>query len=158
MTNLATILDPHPADARALVSRGNATTYGDLRAQVSAAMGKMDETTQLNTVFQGVKANMQPLIHEWVRPLQKKDRTYIDNEIIRYFKDFEQLNQIQKQYVLETMRLWAASGLLQIVRKSEGDCAMGNVKHGAATSHESGPLGMACFVLPCRPPARRTTP
>lgn len=93
---------------------------------------QLDEYTQLNTAFQGVRANGQPFMHEFVRPLHRKDRSYIDNEIIRYFKDYEQLNQIQKAYVLETMRLWAASGLLQIVRKSEGDCAMGNVKHGAS--------------------------
>jgi hypothetical protein len=92
----------------------------------------MDDNSQLNTAFQGVKANGQPMNHEWIRPLHKKDRNYIDNEIIRYFKDYEQCNQVQKAYVLETMRLWAASGLLQIVRKSEGDCAMGNVKHGAS--------------------------
>ena len=93
---------------------------------------ELDEYTQLNTAFQGVRANGQPMMHEFVRPLHKKDRSYIDNEIIRYFKDFEQLTQIQKAYVLESMRLWAASGLLQVVRKSEGDCAMGNVKHGAS--------------------------
>ena len=39
MPNLATILDPHPDDARALVSRGSATTYGELKSQVSAYAG-----------------------------------------------------------------------------------------------------------------------
>lgn len=34
--NLATVIDPHPADAPALVSRGRTTTYGELRAQVAA--------------------------------------------------------------------------------------------------------------------------
>jgi len=37
--NLATIIDPHPADAVALVSRGRATTYGDLRDQVAHLRG-----------------------------------------------------------------------------------------------------------------------
>ena len=30
--NLATIIDPHPDDAVALISRGRTTTYGELRA------------------------------------------------------------------------------------------------------------------------------
>ena len=34
--NLATVIDPHPDDAVALVSRGRTTTYGALRAQVSS--------------------------------------------------------------------------------------------------------------------------
>ena len=33
---------------------------------------------------------------------------------------------------LDSLGIWAKSGLLQVVRKSEGNCAMGNVKHGAA--------------------------
>jgi long-chain acyl-CoA synthetase len=37
--NLASILDPHPDDAVALVSRGKATTYGELRSQVAALRG-----------------------------------------------------------------------------------------------------------------------
>lgn len=37
--NLATIIDPHPADAVALVSRGRTTTYGDLRDQVAHLRG-----------------------------------------------------------------------------------------------------------------------
>jgi long-chain acyl-CoA synthetase len=32
--NLASIIDPHPDDATALISRGRATTYGELREQV----------------------------------------------------------------------------------------------------------------------------
>ena len=35
--NLATIIDPHPDDAVALISRGETTTYGELREQVAAA-------------------------------------------------------------------------------------------------------------------------
>lgn len=93
---------------------------------------ELDENSQLNTVFQGIKSDGKPFMHEWIRPLHRKERSYVDNEIIRYFRDFEGLNQTEKQYVLETMRIWAASGLLQVVRKSEGDCAMGNVKHGAS--------------------------
>lgn len=92
----------------------------------------LDENSQLNTIFQGIKSNNQPLIHEFVRPLHRKDRNYIDNEIIRYFEQFDKLNTVQKQYVLETMQIWAASGLLQVVRKSEGTAALGNVKHGAS--------------------------
>ena len=34
--NLASIIDPHPDDATALISRGRATTYGELRAQVGS--------------------------------------------------------------------------------------------------------------------------
>ncbi len=34
--NLASIIDPHPDSARALVSRGEPTTYGELRQQVAA--------------------------------------------------------------------------------------------------------------------------
>jgi long-chain acyl-CoA synthetase len=34
--NLASILDGHPDDAVALVSRGRTTSYGELRAQVAA--------------------------------------------------------------------------------------------------------------------------
>lgn len=37
--NLATILDPHPADAVALVSRGKPTSYGTLREQVAGLRG-----------------------------------------------------------------------------------------------------------------------
>jgi len=37
--NLATIADAHPADAVALVSRGQPTTFGELRRQVAAVRG-----------------------------------------------------------------------------------------------------------------------
>jgi long-chain acyl-CoA synthetase len=37
--NLATIIDGHPDDACALVSRGHTTTYGELRDQVAAVRG-----------------------------------------------------------------------------------------------------------------------
>jgi long-chain acyl-CoA synthetase len=37
--NLATVIDAHPDDRAALVSRGRTTTYGDLRAQVGALRG-----------------------------------------------------------------------------------------------------------------------
>jgi long-chain acyl-CoA synthetase len=37
--NLASIIDPHPADDVALISRGQTTTYGTLREQVSALRG-----------------------------------------------------------------------------------------------------------------------
>jgi len=37
--NLASIIDPHDADAVALISRGRTTTYGQLRAQVAGLRG-----------------------------------------------------------------------------------------------------------------------
>ncbi len=37
--NLATIVDPHPADRVVLISRGETTTYGTLREQVAALRG-----------------------------------------------------------------------------------------------------------------------
>ena len=37
--NLATIIDPHPDDAVALLSRGKPTTYGELRGQVAGLRG-----------------------------------------------------------------------------------------------------------------------
>src|SRR3989337_1728062 len=37
--NLATIVDPHPADAIALISRGKSTSYGVLREQAAALRG-----------------------------------------------------------------------------------------------------------------------
>jgi long-chain acyl-CoA synthetase len=37
--NLATIIDPHPDEAVALISRGRSTTYGDLREQTAALRG-----------------------------------------------------------------------------------------------------------------------
>lgn len=93
---------------------------------------KMDENTQLTTVFQGHKSTGEPFNHEFVRPLYRKDKTYSDNEIIRYFGDFDKLKTAQKKYVVESMNLWSSSGILQVVRKSEGNCMLGNVKHGAA--------------------------
>lgn len=37
--NIASIIEPHPGDAVALVSRGRSTTYGELRSQVAALRG-----------------------------------------------------------------------------------------------------------------------
>ncbi|MGB6059885.1 MAG: hypothetical protein WBF71_16635, partial [Microthrixaceae bacterium] len=34
--NLASIIQPHPAESRALISRGKPTTYGALRDQVDS--------------------------------------------------------------------------------------------------------------------------
>ena len=39
--NLATIIEPHPADAVALVNRGRTTTYGELRDRVGALRGTL---------------------------------------------------------------------------------------------------------------------
>ena len=55
-----------------------------------------------------------------------------DFKMIRYFRDYDKLQIQQKKYVLDSLNIWASSGLLQIVRKSEGDCMLGNIKHGAA--------------------------
>ncbi|HEY9678564.1 MAG TPA: hypothetical protein V6C76_11175 [Drouetiella sp.] len=93
---------------------------------------KLDENSQLTTVFEGTKSNDEPFKHEFLRPLYRKDKSYSDNEIIRYFAEFDKLKTAQKKYVCESMNLWAASGILQVVRKSEGNCMLGNVKHGAA--------------------------
>lgn len=41
--NLASIIDPHEATATALISRGRATTYGQLRQQVEAFRGSLVE-------------------------------------------------------------------------------------------------------------------
>ncbi|HEY9775155.1 MAG TPA: hypothetical protein V6C81_15425 [Planktothrix sp.] len=95
---------------------------------------KLDEATQLTTSFSGYRAAGDKLSFEFIRkvPGYRRDKSYADNEIIRYFKDFDAVNAQQKKYVLESLNLWSASGLLQIVRRSEGDAALGNVKHGAA--------------------------
>ena len=39
MTNLASIVEPHPDDAVAVISRGRSTTYGELRTQVAGLRG-----------------------------------------------------------------------------------------------------------------------
>ncbi len=93
---------------------------------------KLDENSQLTTIFEGKKSDGEPWKHEFVRPLYRKDKSYSDNEIIRYFAEFDKLKTAQKKYVCESMNVWAASGVLQVVRKSEGNCMLGNVKHGAA--------------------------
>ena len=114
---------------------GELTDEGELYirdALRKAARRKMDENTQLTTVFKGKKSNGQPWEHEFVRPLYKKDRKYSDNEILRYFENFDGLTAAQKRFVQESLRVWSSCGLLQVVRKSEGTAALGNVKHGAS--------------------------
>jgi hypothetical protein len=93
---------------------------------------KLDESTQLSTFFQGRNSKGQNWDSEFQRPMHKKDKTYSENEIFRYFENFDALNAPQKKYVIDSLKMWAACGLLQIVRKSEGNAALGNVKHGAA--------------------------
>lgn len=93
---------------------------------------KMDETCQLATVFQGTKSNGQAWKQEFQRSLHLPDKSYWENEVMRYFVDYDRINQAQRKYVLDTMKLFALSGLLQLVRKSEGTAGLGNVKHGAA--------------------------
>ncbi len=39
--NLATVIDPHPAERPALISRGKVTTYGELRDQVARVRGSL---------------------------------------------------------------------------------------------------------------------
>jgi hypothetical protein len=95
-------------------------------------MRQMDENSQLATFFQGTKSNGQAWKYEFQRQLHKPDKTYWENEIMRYFVDFDRINGPQKKYVFETMRIFAMCGLLQIVRKSEGTAGLGNVKHGAS--------------------------
>lgn len=93
---------------------------------------EMDENCQLSTMFQGTKSNGQAWRHEYQRSLHLGDKTYWENEVIRYFQDFDRINGVQKKYVLDTMKLFAVTGLLQTVRKSEGHAGLGNVKHGAS--------------------------
>ncbi len=91
---------------------------------------KLDSTSLLNFVFDGITHRGENCRHQFNRPLHRGDRSYTDNEIIRYFDGFDALASIQKKYVLETMALWSSCGVLQVVRKSEGDASLGNVKHG----------------------------
>ncbi|MBZ0189408.1 MAG: hypothetical protein K8F91_24395, partial [Candidatus Obscuribacterales bacterium] len=93
---------------------------------------ELDETSQLNTVFDGKNTNGDPWHYEWTRPLVRADKSYSDGEIIRYFMDYDKLKAPQKKYLFENLKPWSRAGILQVVRKQEGDCALGNVKHGAA--------------------------
>lgn len=91
---------------------------------------KLNENTLLNLAFAGQNSRGENWQHQFNRPLYRPDRSYTDNEIIRYFDGFDALNALQKKYILETMALWSQCGILQVVRKSEGDASLGNVKHG----------------------------
>lgn len=93
---------------------------------------KLEENTQLNTSFLGINGLGQKFEHTFNRPLSRPNKNYTENEILRYFESFDTLTSIQKKYVVENLNLWAASGILQIVRKSEGTCAFGDIKHGAS--------------------------
>ncbi|MBX9688416.1 MAG: hypothetical protein K2X27_17030 [Candidatus Obscuribacterales bacterium] len=95
-------------------------------------MRKMDEHSQLSTFFQGTKSNGQVFKHEFARSLHRLEKSYWENEVIRYFEDIDRVNGPQKKYVFDTMWLFAVSGLLQMVRRSEGTAGLGNVKHGAS--------------------------
>jgi hypothetical protein len=96
------------------------------------ARRELDESAVLNLYFEGVRSDGSEWKYEYVRPLSRKDKSYAENEIIRYFQDFDRLSMLQKKYVVDSMQIWASSGILQVVRKSEGNAALGNVKHGAA--------------------------
>jgi hypothetical protein len=114
---------------------GTFDDLGNLSARDPSApegLRQFDDHTQLMTTFQGAKSNGSPWQFEFNRPLFRKDRSYSENEIIRYFQGFDNLSALQKKYVVETMLLWAHTGILQVVRRSEGDASLGNVRHGAA--------------------------
>jgi hypothetical protein len=95
-------------------------------------MRRMDEHSQLATFFQGTKSNNQAWRFEFQRQLHKPDKSYWENETVRYFEDIDRINSAQKKYVFDTMKLYSVSGLMHVVRKSEGTAALGNVKHGAS--------------------------
>lgn len=105
---------------------------------------KMDESSQLNCTFQGIKSTSQPWQFEYYRPLHRPDKTYWENEIVRYFEDIDRVTGPQKKYVFETMKLFSQTGLLQVVRKKEGSAGLGNVKHGASatTGKRSGKVNL----------------
>lgn len=92
----------------------------------------MDEHSQLDTVFSGVKSTGENFKMDFVRPFYRPDKGYCENEVIRYFEDWDRISSQQKKYVLDTMSMFAVCGLLQTVRKSEGTAALGNVRHGAS--------------------------
>lgn len=92
----------------------------------------LDESATLNLYFDGLKSSGKEWRHEFLRPLARKEKPYFENEIIRYFQDWDKVNLNQKKYVLDSLEIWARSGILQVIRKSEGNAALGNVKHGAA--------------------------
>ena len=95
-------------------------------------MRRMDENSQLATFFQGTRSNGQAWKFEFQRMLHKPDMSYWENEVVRYFEDIDRINAPQKKYVFETMKIFAQSGLLHVVRRSEGTAGLGNVKHGAS--------------------------
>lgn len=93
---------------------------------------ELDEAMQMAMYFEGVKSNGTKLRFDFIKPLYRRDKSYGENELIRYFQDFDRLGVQQKKYVWDSMNIWCTSGILQVVRKSEGNAALGNVKHGAA--------------------------
>ncbi len=96
------------------------------------AKRELDEHSCLNFSFEGKKSNGEPLNTEWTRKLSRRDKPYSEDETIRYFMDYDQLKGQEKKYLFDNMKLWAVSGILQTVRRNEGNCALGNVRHGAA--------------------------
>ncbi|MBY0357795.1 MAG: hypothetical protein K2W82_07320 [Candidatus Obscuribacterales bacterium] len=124
-----------------MTDEGELQFYDD---RFNGTLRKMDEVSQLSTIFQGIKSNGQPWQLNYQRPLHRPDKSYWENEIIRYFEDFDRVTGPQKKYVCETMRLFACTGLLQVVRKQEGSAGLGNVRHGAsgATGVRSGKVNL----------------
>ncbi len=93
---------------------------------------KLDENSLLNFKFTGQHHDGEKFNYDYTKTLNRPNRSYIENEIIRYFEDYDSLTSIQKKYVNENLTLWAACGILQTVRKSEGNCAFGDIRHGAS--------------------------
>lgn len=80
---------------------------------------KLNQNTLLNFTFEGKNSRGENWQSQFNRLLYRSDRSYTDNEIIRYFDGFDALNAIQKKYLLETMALWSTCGILQIIRKAK---------------------------------------
>lgn len=101
-----------------------------------AQLIEIKETSQLQTDFKGVKSDGSPYVYAFERPLHKqKDKPYSENEIITYFDlDWHKLNEKEKAYIVDSLRLWTRTGWLQIVRKATGAgrAMFGNVRHGAS--------------------------
>ncbi|MBX9942293.1 MAG: hypothetical protein K2Y32_23730 [Candidatus Obscuribacterales bacterium] len=93
---------------------------------------RVEEANMLAFYFEGQTSEGKSVKKDYLKPLYRRDKSYGENEIIRYFQDFDRLGVQQKKYVVDSLNIWARAGILQVVRKSEGNCAMGNVKHGAA--------------------------
>jgi hypothetical protein len=59
------------------------------------ARRELDETAILNLTFDGVRSDGSAWKYEYSRPLSRKDKSYAENEIIRYFQDFDRLFRLR---------------------------------------------------------------